>query len=292
MHYNTLSLAPSSPSSSPTHCSLEILLTPIRKYKSLLPPTDERETKAFQYVPGLFAFDQPLGVGIFQAGLRMTVVDLGNGDLWVHAPVGRTEELIALFDQVLTPGKRVAHIVIPNTSPEHSYYSAEWAAAFPDAQVWMPPGFDKFPAKAPEVDRMVKAGRCRVMSEEPPAEWNGAIEVACFKAGDTVFCECVFFVKAARALLTSDSCFFAKDDWVPNPISKFLAQASGIYQQLGAPALKPVFSTFKPEAQAWVARVLSFDFDMIVPAHVSGPVYDGKRQFKQAFSFVGDLRAV
>ena len=55
----------------------------------------------------------------------------------LHSPVAPTGELLAALARI---GGRVAHIVLPNTSPEHWYYGPAMAAAFPEATLWLAPG--------------------------------------------------------------------------------------------------------------------------------------------------------
>lgn len=62
---------------------------------------------------------------------RMTVIKLRDRSLWVHSPVALTEECEVELRRL----GRVAHIVLPCTSPEHWYYGPNLIKAFPEALV-------------------------------------------------------------------------------------------------------------------------------------------------------------
>ena len=64
---------------------------------------------------------------------RMTVVRLGNGNLFLHSPIA--------FDAALTERLRsmgtIRHLVSPNQF--HYAHIGEWSRAFPDAMTWASP---------------------------------------------------------------------------------------------------------------------------------------------------------
>lgn len=86
---------------------------------------------------GMWSFEQLLVFTNVSATIRMTVVRLADGKLWVHAPVAPTGECLALLSEI---GGEVAHIVLPVTALEHKAFFGPFARAFPDAQTWVAPG--------------------------------------------------------------------------------------------------------------------------------------------------------
>ena len=73
-------------------------------------------------------------------------------------------------------------------------------------------------------------------------------------------------------------------------LTRSLAQLAGVYKQVGVPAIKPILVQYPQKAQVFANTVLSFDFDMLIPAHVNAPIVPAKESFRRAFKFVlGDV---
>lgn len=70
-------------------------------------------------------------------GARMTVVRLTDGGLLLHSPVPLTDER---REAVAALGP-VRFVVAPNLF--HHLYAGDWARAFPDARLFVPPGLEK-----------------------------------------------------------------------------------------------------------------------------------------------------
>jgi hypothetical protein len=65
---------------------------------------------------------------------RMTVIQLSNGDSWLHSPIAYQAELANAIE-AMGP---IRHIVSPNKI--HYAHVQEWKDAFPDAITWASPG--------------------------------------------------------------------------------------------------------------------------------------------------------
>lgn len=61
---------------------------------------------------------------------RMAIVQLANGDLFLHSPIAFNAELAR---QLSSMGK-IRHLVSPNQF--HYAHIGEWSRAFPDAMTW------------------------------------------------------------------------------------------------------------------------------------------------------------
>ena len=90
--------------------------------------------------PGrVWFFEQKQGIGLglnVSVNVRMTVIKLRNGGLWVHAPIAPTDECIALLNELNAP---VEHIVLPTTLFEHKIFVGPFQRRFPDASVFIAP---------------------------------------------------------------------------------------------------------------------------------------------------------
>lgn len=108
----------------------------------------------------------------------MFVVRLSDGRLWLHTPIAPTEECLQLICSI--PGE-VAHIVLPNLSPEHWYYAPAFVREFPAASVWLCPGLmdgggPPFPGKD-DVKEIAKSHNLQVA---PRRGSRHALAPACF----------------------------------------------------------------------------------------------------------------
>ena len=124
---------------------------------------------------------------------RSVVLRLADGGLWVHAPTrpgaGLRRELDALGP--------VAHLVVPN--PRHLTWAADWAAAYPQAELWAAPGVAARAQRAglalPGL-RELDAGRAE-------AAWRAEM-AQLVPRGHRRFREAVFFHHATATLILAD----------------------------------------------------------------------------------------
>lgn len=119
---------------------------------------------------------------------RMTVIRLGNGDLWVHSP----EKINHALKHELSAMGRVRHLVSPNKL--HHLFLPEWIDAFPDAMTYAAPGLAK---KRNDISFDVE------LSEVAPEAWEGEIAQTIFR-GSPLMEEVVFFHKPSSTLILTD----------------------------------------------------------------------------------------
>ena len=124
---------------------------------------------------------------------RATVVQLNNGDLWVHSPTRLTEGLRSEIE-ALGP---VRHLIAPNWI--HYAYVAEWAAAFPQATFWAAPGV----AERAEKKAISLPDGTDLQSDRAEAAWDGQIDQMIVR-GSKVHREAVFFHRASDTLILTD----------------------------------------------------------------------------------------
>lgn len=123
---------------------------------------------------------------------RATVVQLENGDLWVHAPTVLTDALKGELD-ALGP---VRHLIVPNWRCHASI--PDWRAAYPEAVTWAAPG---------AVSRAERKGvtlHCdHELGPQAEARWSGQIEQMIVE-GSRVHHEVVFFHRQSETLVVTD----------------------------------------------------------------------------------------
>ena len=124
--------------------------------------------------------------------LRMTVVRLSSGDLWLHSPTRFDGELKRAMEAI----GPIRHLVAPDIA--HWKYLVEWQRACPDAMIWAAPGLRN--------RAQVKRSGVRLdrdLSGKAPPEWAADLDEAVVPGGFG-FSEVDFFHKPSRTLVLTD----------------------------------------------------------------------------------------
>jgi hypothetical protein len=136
------------------------------------------------------ATDEMKFPGLVWLPLRMTVVRMQSGALWVHSPVrfdaGLADEIAALGP--------VRWIVGPNCL--HHLHLGTWAARFPDAELWGAPGLAQ---KRCDLRFAGTLGS----GHEP---WRSDLDTLLIE-GSPKIGEVVFFHRASKTLVVTDLLF-------------------------------------------------------------------------------------
>jgi len=120
--------------------------------------------------------------------LRMTVVRLEGGGVWVHSPTELNAELKAAVD-ALGP---ISVILAPSNG--HNLWLRAWHDAYPDANVYVSAGI---PKKLPAL------GGYLLLDEASDPPWSADLEQQMLR-GVPFFDECVFLHKASGSLIVTD----------------------------------------------------------------------------------------
>ena len=171
----------------------------------------------------IWTFDQKFGILNVQVPLRMTVVKLSDGGLFVYDPIAATPELVNMVRTLEREHGPVKHIVLGSVAIEHKTYAGVFAQKFPTAQVWVQPGQYSFPSNLPIPFLGFPTGRTKVIpssnsnidDEMVPEEWKRDFEFATLGpliSKDGAFGETVFFHKPSKTLLVTDTVLEVTDD--------------------------------------------------------------------------------
>ena len=170
----------------------------------------------------VWTFDQLQGLLDVYVNVRMTVVKLKNGGLWVHNPVAPTMEVIDAVKKLEEKHGKVKHIVVGSVAIEHKIYSGPFAQYFPDADVWLPKDDWTFPVNVKLADFVPifpnKPKYLPLSSKERSEEtndyvpWKDEIEHETLKVGgsslrnfkDPWFVDTAFYVKETKSLVLTD----------------------------------------------------------------------------------------
>ena len=186
-----------------------------------LVPAFARQTYRYEVDPGrMWFFEQKQGIGLglnVSVNVRMTVIKLKSGGLWIHAPVAPTDECIALLRELDAP---VEHIVLPTTLFEHKIFVGPFQRRFPDASVWIAPDQWSWPVNLPpQFFGIFKTGTLG----EDTAPWEDEFETELLQppalgvASYVSFTECAFLHKPTKTLLVTDAVVYVSEN-IPDAI--------------------------------------------------------------------------
>ncbi len=119
---------------------------------------------------------------------RMAVARLSDGSTWVWSPIALTEDLARAIEAI----GPVRHIVSPNKL--HYLFLGEWAARWPDAKLFAPPGLAR---KRPDLHFAAE------LQDEPDAAWADDVDQVIFH-GSFAMEEVAFFHRESRTAIIGD----------------------------------------------------------------------------------------
>ncbi|KAI9154358.1 hypothetical protein LWI28_024984 [Acer negundo] len=175
-----------------------------------LGPFLNRRTTRTEAVKGciwLFEQEQALGFSSVSTNIRMTVIKLKSGGLWVHAPIAPTKECIQLVKELGAP---VEYIVLPTFAYEHKIFVGPFSRKFPRAQMWVAPRQWSWPLNLPlEFFGIFRAKTLK--DEDLSTPWADEIEqkvLSSPEVGIGPYVEVAFYHKRSRTLLVTDAVIF------------------------------------------------------------------------------------
>ncbi|MFW5920206.1 MAG: DUF4336 domain-containing protein [Polyangiales bacterium] len=203
---------------------------------------------------GLWTFDGGMIRFLtFPYRLRMTVVRLSDGSLFVCSPVELTDGLAREVD-ALGP---VRHIATPNK--QHHLFLDPWKRAYPDALLWAPPGL------ADKRDDFDFDGELR---DRPDRAWGRDLDQRVVR-GSWFMDEVVFLHRASRTLILGDLI----ENHEPrdlSPLRRAVARAGRMFGETPT-AYRLTFSD-KHRAGETLREVLDWRPERVVVAH--GPIIE------------------
>lgn len=187
--------------------------------------------------------------------VRMTVLQLGGGDLLLHSPTRFTPRTEAALQQI----GPITHVVAPNTV--HWSYMTGWQKHVPGATYWAVPGLRK--------RRAVVSFALRLDQDLPdgePQPWHGNIE--CILVKGLGVTEAALFHRPSRTLVLTDLVVNVETGKLPGPLSlgaRLVGSAAPhgrapIYARLAFKARG------KPTSEA-AARILALEPERVIFSH-------------------------
>ncbi|GAB4198133.1 MAG: DUF4336 domain-containing protein [Coleofasciculaceae cyanobacterium] len=158
----------------------------------------------------IWTFEQLQGILYVAVPIRMTVVKLERGGLFIYAPVAPTPECIRLLNELVAVYGDVKYIILPTISGlEHKVFVGPFARRFPKAQVFIAPNQWSFPLNLPLSWLGFPEKRTQALPKysitAPFAEEFDYAILGPINLGVGAFAEVAFFHKRSRTLLVTDS---------------------------------------------------------------------------------------
>lgn len=188
-------------------------------------------------------------------GLRMTVVRLSTGGLWVHSPTALSA---ALQQQVDALGE--VHYLVA-ASNNHSKWLQDWCEAYPEAEVYVSAGI---PCKVPLSNyHILQQGMENVWAED--LAWETMPSVPLFN-------ETVFYHVPSQSLIVTDFIQHYPEqdvyDGMVGMMTKYVFEPIGFKGCCVAPPLKMGFTLKdKPGFRRFIEKIQAWDFTRIVVTH-------------------------
>lgn len=174
-------------------------------------PFGQRRTLRQEVVKDtVWTFDQIQGIFYVTVPIRMTVIKLAAGGLFIYAPVAPTPECLRLLNELVAQHGAVKYIVLPTVSGlEHKVFVGPFARQFPQAQVFVAPHQWSFPFNLPLSWLGFPARRTHILpadsSQTPFADELDYAILGPISLGLGPFEEVVFFHRRSNSLLVTDA---------------------------------------------------------------------------------------
>lgn len=203
---------------------------------------------------GIWAHENAMSLAGTQLRLRMTIVKLADGGLWVHSPTALSPELMAEIEKLGS----VRFIV--GASNGHNIWLCEWQNAYPDAVLYVSGGIPK----------KLKLTNYQLLDESNNNMWEEDLTRE-YMPGVPFFNESVFFHEKSKSLIVTDLIQNHSDErpsGLSESVAKFIFELIGFKGVCVAPPLKMGFMIKdKPSFVSFIKKVQMWDFTRIVVTH-------------------------
>lgn len=241
-------------------------------------PSDEEATyppldTPKPFAEGVWIVDSgPLDAMGLKLPVRMVVIRLSNGELFLHSPTRFTPELAEALRGVGT----VRHLVAPNIA--HWIYLADWQRAFPEATTWGAPGLRS--------RAQVRASDVRIdvdLAQDAPPAWFGEINQGLVAGAG--FNEVWFFHPASRTLLLVDlieNLEVAK----LSPLAATVMRTAAATQGTTARYLRPAIRLGGAAAKESIRAAIACAPERVLFAHGAPFENEGTERLRHAFAWL------
>lgn len=236
-------------------------------------PFNRRRTIRYQVGPGIYAFDQLIGIYYVHVPIRMSVMAVHANDeqkrgLVVYAPVAPTTECLALMQELIDQHGPVRDIILPSVAVEHKVNAGPFARAFPNANFYIADQQYAFPLNLPNSFLGLPSWtqplpRSSSSSGDGNKDlWGGELEheVVTVKPGiGSMYQDVALYHKASETLLVCDA-IFAVTEEPPRILTEEEEYTRALLFHARDTKDEVVEDTPENRRKGWRRIVLLFDF--------------------------------
>lgn len=206
--------------------------------------------------------------------VRMVVIRLRSGGLWLHSPTRFRPALGQALERI----GPVEHLVAPNIG--HWTHLHGWQDKFPQARSWAAPGLRR--------RLSVRRAGLRIdaeLGDTAPAPWAGEIDQLVIAGA--LFREVAFLHRASNTLLLTDLIANLEADQL-SPSTRIFARANGMLAPHGrAPLyLRALLLARRKRAKKAARRLLSWAPERVIFAHGSWFEQNATSRLAQSFRWL------
>lgn len=203
---------------------------------------------------------------------RMTIIHLRNG-LFVHSPTPLTEPLRAEIAAIGAP----RWLIAPNRI--HYSWIAEWAAAYPDAEVYL----------APRITEQAGPGfglSGRDLTARDGYPWDD--EIATLPIAGSYMTEVEFFHLPSRTLVLTDLIENFEADKLPSTLHRWLTRLAGAQAPHGSMPrdMRLTFARQRQALKASVETMIGWQPERVIIAHGRWFETGGAAALRRSFSWL------
>jgi len=232
-------------------------------------PFNRRRTIRYEVAPGVYAFDQMIGIYYVHVPIRMTVVAVHQNDpnkrgLVVFAPVAPTKECLSLMHDLIDQYGPVRDIILPSVAVEHKVNAGPFARSYPQANFYVTDKQYAFPLNLPNSFLGLPSWTKPLprSSRDNAHLWGGELEheVLTVKPGiGSMYQDVALFHKSSGTMLVCDA-IFAVDGTPPRILTEEEEYTRALLFHARETKDEVVEDTPENRKKGWRRIVLLFNF--------------------------------
>jgi Domain of unknown function (DUF4336) len=207
--------------------------------------------------------------------IRMTVIRLRSGELWLHSPTRYDNRLRDAMDRL----GRIRHLVAPNIA--HWSFLKEWQQRCPDALTWAAPSL-----RQRSQARKAHLKIDRDLDDAAAREWSDEMVQAVVPGGAN-FQEVAFFHLPTRTLVLTD----LVENLEPGKVSPWIRPVAKLLGVLAPDGMAPVYLRMivkrkRRDAAQAVARMIDWQPERVIFSHGAWFEHEGTNALRRSMRWL------